>query len=276
VWALESLRPWLIGNIAVLFAQHWLVSVVSRAKESANGVALSALILFGLSAAIVLAIMIFPQKSGRAAGGNSLGSKEMRSTWKIGTCRRLLLAIVAGAYFYRPGHAPAGQPTLIELDSKAMSGFTVGIQPRRPPAFASSCCFLRRDPLVCGGPPQSRKFLQRHPEDLDGRCSWWWEPILPTDWRQTGPPAPWARLSDGRGSAILGSKSHAFRRSKEGAGDWKSCTPTAANGKGFLWDLTAAYGAGNASGAIRCREPMLINGPVVRTTSEAGCPDSER
>jgi len=43
----------------------------------------------------------------------------MKRVWKIGLAA-VLLAILAGAYFSWPGHAPAGQPVLIELDSKAM------------------------------------------------------------------------------------------------------------------------------------------------------------
>ncbi len=34
----------------------------------------------------------------------------------------MLLALLAAAYFSWPGHAPAGQPVLTELDSKALSG----------------------------------------------------------------------------------------------------------------------------------------------------------
>jgi hypothetical protein len=45
----------------------------------------------------------------------------MKRTWKIGLAAALL-AILAAAYFSWPGHAPAGQPILIELDSKAMAG----------------------------------------------------------------------------------------------------------------------------------------------------------
>jgi hypothetical protein len=37
--------------------------------------------------------------------------------------------------------------------------------------------------------------------------------------------------------------------------------------KGFLWDLTAAYAPG-AQWRETLPEPMLLNGPVVRTTSD--------
>jgi hypothetical protein len=45
----------------------------------------------------------------------------MKRTWSIGLSA-VLLALLAGAYFTWPDHAPAGQPVLTDLDSKAMSG----------------------------------------------------------------------------------------------------------------------------------------------------------
>ena len=58
--ALEALRPWLIG-IAVLLLSVGLVQLYRGQRKCQRRSPLS-LILFGLSAAIVLAIMIFPQK----------------------------------------------------------------------------------------------------------------------------------------------------------------------------------------------------------------------
>jgi hypothetical protein len=45
----------------------------------------------------------------------------MKHIWKIGLSA-VLLALLAGAYFTWPGHAPAAQPALTELDSKTLSG----------------------------------------------------------------------------------------------------------------------------------------------------------
>jgi len=45
----------------------------------------------------------------------------MKIILKIGLAA-VLLALLAAAYFSWPGHAPAGQPVLTELDSKALSG----------------------------------------------------------------------------------------------------------------------------------------------------------
>jgi hypothetical protein len=46
----------------------------------------------------------------------------MKRSWRIGLSAALLL-LLAGAYFTWPGHAPAGQPVLTDLDTKAMSAF---------------------------------------------------------------------------------------------------------------------------------------------------------
>jgi hypothetical protein len=45
----------------------------------------------------------------------------MKHIWRIGLFAALL-ALLAAAYFSRPGHAPAAQPALTELDSKTLSG----------------------------------------------------------------------------------------------------------------------------------------------------------
>jgi hypothetical protein len=45
----------------------------------------------------------------------------MKSILKIGLAAALL-ALLAGAYFSWPGHAPAAQPALTELDTKTLSG----------------------------------------------------------------------------------------------------------------------------------------------------------
>jgi hypothetical protein len=45
----------------------------------------------------------------------------MKSILKIGLAAALL-GLLAAAYFAWPGHAPAGQPVLTELDTKTLSG----------------------------------------------------------------------------------------------------------------------------------------------------------
>ena len=58
--ALEALRPWLIG-IAVVLLSVGLVQLYRGQRECRRRSPLS-LTLFGFSAAVVLGIMIFPQK----------------------------------------------------------------------------------------------------------------------------------------------------------------------------------------------------------------------
>jgi len=58
--ALEALRPWLIG-IAVILLAVGLFQLYRGQRRCQRRSPLS-LILFGLSAAVVLAVMIFPQK----------------------------------------------------------------------------------------------------------------------------------------------------------------------------------------------------------------------
>ena len=58
--ALEALRPWLIG-IAVILLSLGLFQMYRGQRKCQRRSPLS-LVLFGLSAVVVLAIMIFPQK----------------------------------------------------------------------------------------------------------------------------------------------------------------------------------------------------------------------
>jgi hypothetical protein len=44
----------------------------------------------------------------------------MKRIWII-VLAAVLALLVTGAYFSWPGHAPAGQPVLVELDSPALS-----------------------------------------------------------------------------------------------------------------------------------------------------------
>jgi hypothetical protein len=44
----------------------------------------------------------------------------MKRIWIV-VLAAVLALLVTGAYFSWPGHAPAGQPALVELDSQALS-----------------------------------------------------------------------------------------------------------------------------------------------------------
>jgi hypothetical protein len=57
--ALEDLRPWLIGLAVILLSVSGVQMYRGRSCQRRNRLGL---ILFGLSAVVVLAVMIFPQK----------------------------------------------------------------------------------------------------------------------------------------------------------------------------------------------------------------------
>ena len=45
----------------------------------------------------------------------------MKRTWSI-VLAAVVVAILAAVYFTRTGHAPAGQPTLVEMNGSTLSG----------------------------------------------------------------------------------------------------------------------------------------------------------
>jgi hypothetical protein len=92
-----------------------------------------------------------------------------------------------------------------------------------------------------------------------------WEPILPTDWSAPG-TSVLNRLNDRRVQQFWdpGHVVAAVIKKAETSGKRH---PDCCEARGFFWDLTAAYAPG-----LRWRdslpEPILLNGPVVQTTSE--------
>lgn len=92
-----------------------------------------------------------------------------------------------------------------------------------------------------------------------------WEPILPTDWSQPV-SSVLQRLSDSRVHQFWDVNHIVAGVLKKSEEDSK-VHPDCCERKGFLWDLTAAYSPG-----VQWREgppqPVLFNGPVVRTVSE--------
>ena len=92
-----------------------------------------------------------------------------------------------------------------------------------------------------------------------------WEPILPTDWSKPSTSAL-ARISDGRVRQFW-DPNHSLSAVLKKAQETGTLHPECCERKGFLWDLTAAYAPGT-QWRDTLPEPMLINGPVVRTTSD--------
>lgn len=88
-----------------------------------------------------------------------------------------------------------------------------------------------------------------------------WEPILPTDWSAPGASVR-ERLDDRRVKQFWDAGHVIATLIKKAEG---KLHPSCCEGRGFLWDLTAAYAPGSRwTGSLP--EPMLLNGPVVRTT----------
>jgi hypothetical protein len=58
--ALEQARPWLIGIAVILLGMSWFQ--MYRGQKTCQQRSRLSLVLFGLCAAVVLAVMIFPQQ----------------------------------------------------------------------------------------------------------------------------------------------------------------------------------------------------------------------
>jgi hypothetical protein len=91
-----------------------------------------------------------------------------------------------------------------------------------------------------------------------------WEPILPTDWSRPSSSAL-GRLSDRRVRQFW-DPNHMLSPVLQKAEETGKPHPDCCTRKGFLWDLTAAYAPG-AQWRETLPEPVLLNGPVVQTTS---------
>jgi len=92
-----------------------------------------------------------------------------------------------------------------------------------------------------------------------------WEPILPTDWTAPG-TSVLSRLGDGRVQQFWDPNHLTANVLKKGQ-ETGHLEPDCCQRKSFLWDLTAAYPPG-VLWTETPREPVLFNGPVVRTTSD--------
>lgn len=90
-----------------------------------------------------------------------------------------------------------------------------------------------------------------------------WEPILPTDWSAPGAMAL-NRLHDRRVRQFW-DPNHLISASIKKAEVSSAPHPDCCERKGFLWDLTAAYGPRTRWGDAAPPEPVLLNGPVVNT-----------
>lgn len=92
-----------------------------------------------------------------------------------------------------------------------------------------------------------------------------WEPILPTDWSKPGTTVL-QRLGDHRVRQFWDAD-HMLSAVLKKAEATGKLHPDCCERKGFFWDLTAAYAPG-AQWRETLPEPILLNGPVVQTSSD--------
>ena len=100
-----------------------------------------------------------------------------------------------------------------------------------------------------------------------------WEPILPTDWSAPG-TSVLGRLNDRRVRQFW-DPDHILAVAIKKATAIGRLHPDCCEGKGFLWDLTAAYSTGARWGDT-LPEPVFLNGTVVRNAARAGFPEWHR
>jgi hypothetical protein len=107
----------------------------------------------------------------------------------------LVILVLGGVYVTRNGHAPAGQPQLVELKKTSLSTLQAGFNNEsgklRVILLLSPTC-----PTCLEGASAVEAVLRRHP---DSRIVVFavWEPMLSTDWSKPGTSAL-QRLSDSR------------------------------------------------------------------------------
>lgn len=92
-----------------------------------------------------------------------------------------------------------------------------------------------------------------------------WEPMLPTDWSAPG-TSVLQRLNDPRVRQFW-DENHLVAAVLKKAEDADRLRPNCCEGKGILWDLTAAYPPG-ALWRETLPPPVLFDGTVVRSSLE--------
>ena len=92
-----------------------------------------------------------------------------------------------------------------------------------------------------------------------------WEPILPTDWSAPSTNAL-QRLNDRRVRQFWDTN-HIVATALKKTEEIGQLHPNCCERKGFLWDLAAAYAPGT-QWRETLPQPVLFDGPVVRTTPE--------
>jgi hypothetical protein len=156
-------------------------------------------------------------------------------------CLAALAALVlGGVYFTRTGHAPAGQPRLVELKASSLSTLQAGFNREsgklRVILLLSPTC-----PTCLEGASAVEDVLKRHPDSQIVVFAVW-EPMLSTDWSKPG-TGPLKRLSDNRVQQFWDAD-HTVAAALAVTEEATQIHPSCCKRRGILWDLIAAYPAG--------------------------------
>jgi thiol-disulfide isomerase/thioredoxin len=178
-------------------------------------------------------------------------------------CLAVLAALVVGVvYFRRTGHAPAGQPQLVELRATSLStlqdGFNRESGKLRVILLLSPTC-----PTCLQGASAVEEVLKRHP---DSRIVVFavWEPMLSTDWSKPG-TGTLQRLSDSRVQQFWDAD-HTVAAALKITEEATQLHPSCCKRNGVLWDLIAAYPAGPAWSNTVPR-PVFFDGTMVQSAA---------
>jgi len=178
-------------------------------------------------------------------------------------CLAVLVTLVVGVvYFARTGHAPAGQPKLVELKATSLSTLQAGFN-RESGKFRVILLLSPTCPTCLEGASAVEDVLKRHP---DSRIVVFavWEPMLSTDWSKPE-TSTLQRLSDSRVQQFWDAD-HTVAAALAVTEEATQLHPTCCKRNGVLWDLIAAYSAGPVWSNTVPR-PVFFDGTMVQSAA---------
>jgi len=174
----------------------------------------------------------------------------------------LATLVLGGVYFTRTGHAPAGQPKLVELKASSLSTLQAGFNREsgklRVILLLSPTC-----PTCLEGASAVEDVLKRHPDSKIVVFAVW-EPMLSTDWSKPG-TSPLQRLSDSRVQQFWDAD-HTVAAALAVTEEATQLHPSCCKRRGVLWDLIAAYPTG-AMWSSTVPRPVFFDGTMVRSAA---------
>jgi len=172
----------------------------------------------------------------------------------------LATLVLGGVYFARTGHAPAGQPKLVELKASSLSTLQAGFNHEsgklRVILLLSPTC-----PTCLEGASAVEDVLKRHPDSQIVVFAIW-EPMLSTDWSKPG-TGPLQRLSDSRVQQFWDAD-HTVAAALAVTEEATQLHPSCCKRRGVLWDLIAAYPA-SAVWSSTVPRPVFFDGTMVQS-----------